>query len=153
MTKVSKRRRNNIIISDSKLRTILPPQFKKMSARYKVMFWYECCISDKIINSSLITWRSCSLKQLKYQSHNAQNRRYDEIESRILEACANSGRPHDFYIHNTAEDTSMGKCVPVLMHIMRCFNGNVFYVVVINAQLLSYKVKRQIEIQQIRVQQ
>ena len=40
-----------IIISDSTLRSLLPPQLKKMSARYKVMCCWECCINDKIMHS------------------------------------------------------------------------------------------------------
>ena len=41
---------NDIIISDSKLQSILPTQLKKMAARYKVMCGYECCISSKSIH-------------------------------------------------------------------------------------------------------
>ena len=48
---------NNIIISDSKLRSLLPPQLKQMSAQNKIMCGCECCISDKIIHSSLLSWR------------------------------------------------------------------------------------------------
>ena len=33
-----------IIISDSTLRSLLPPQLKQMSARYKIMCGCECCI-------------------------------------------------------------------------------------------------------------
>ena len=48
---------DNIIISDSTLRSVFPPQLKQMSACYKVMCGCECCISDKIIHSSLLSWR------------------------------------------------------------------------------------------------
>ena len=41
-----------IIISDSTLRLLLPPQLKKKSARYKIMCGCECCIYAKIIHSS-----------------------------------------------------------------------------------------------------
>ena len=51
-----------IIISDSILRSLLPPQSKQMSARYKVMCGCECCISAKSIHSSLISWRDRYLK-------------------------------------------------------------------------------------------
>ena len=44
-----------IIISDSTLVSLLPPQLKQMSARYKVMCGCECCISDKSIHSSLLS--------------------------------------------------------------------------------------------------
>ena len=33
-----------IIISNSTLRSLLPPQLKQMSARYKIMCGCECCI-------------------------------------------------------------------------------------------------------------
>ena len=46
---------NNIIISDATLRSLLPPQFKKMPSRYKVMCGFECYISAKSIHSSLLS--------------------------------------------------------------------------------------------------
>ena len=39
-----------MIISDSTLRSLLPPQLKKMSARYKIMCGCECCIYAKSIH-------------------------------------------------------------------------------------------------------
>ena len=45
---------DNIIISDSTLRSLLSPQLKQMSARYKIMWGCECCISVKRIHSSLL---------------------------------------------------------------------------------------------------
>ena len=50
---------DNIIISDSTLRSLFPPQFKNISSRYKVMCSCECCISSKIIHSSLLSWQDC----------------------------------------------------------------------------------------------
>ena len=47
-----------IIISDYKLRSLLPPQLKQMSARYKIMSGCECFIYAKIIHSSLLSWRN-----------------------------------------------------------------------------------------------
>ena len=52
-----------IIISDSTLRSLFPPQFKKMSARYKIMCGCEYCISAKSIHSSLLSWRDRYLKK------------------------------------------------------------------------------------------
>ena len=48
--KYSRDKDDNIIISDSTLHSLLPPQLK-MSARYKVMCGCEFCISTKIIHS------------------------------------------------------------------------------------------------------
>ena len=42
---------DNIIINDSTLRSLLSPQSKQISARYKVMCGCECCISSKSIHS------------------------------------------------------------------------------------------------------
>ena len=53
---------DNIIISDSTLRSLLPPQFKKMSAHYKIMCGCECCTSTKSIHSPLLYWRDRYLK-------------------------------------------------------------------------------------------
>ena len=40
----------NIIISDSTLRSLFPPQLKDMSARYNIMHRCECCISAQSIH-------------------------------------------------------------------------------------------------------
>ena len=57
-----------IIISDSTLSSLLPPQFKQMSARYKIMCGCECCISDKSIHSLLLSWRDRYLKNSRIKS-------------------------------------------------------------------------------------
>ena len=69
---------SKIIISYSTLRSLLPPQLKQISSRYKVMGGCECCISAKRIHSSLISWRDSYLKKLKDQIQNAQIRRSGE---------------------------------------------------------------------------
>ena len=40
----------DIIISDSTLCSLFPPQLKQISARYKVMCGCECCIYDKSLH-------------------------------------------------------------------------------------------------------
>ena len=72
-----------IIISDSTLHLLLPPQLRQMSARYKIMCGCECCISAKSIHSSLISWRDRYLKKLKHQSQHAQSRRSGEKAHQI----------------------------------------------------------------------
>ena len=58
----------NIIISEYTLRSLLPHQLKRMSVRYKIMCGCECCISAKVIHSSLLSWRDIYLKKLKDKS-------------------------------------------------------------------------------------
>ena len=48
--KYSRDEDDNIIIFDSTLRSLLPPQLKQVSARYKIMCGCECCISAKSIH-------------------------------------------------------------------------------------------------------
>ena len=45
------------------------------------------------------------------------------------------------------------KCVPVPLNIMDYPPGNVCYIILTSAKVLSYPVRRQIKIQQTRVQQ
>ena len=61
--KYSRDEDDNIIISDSTLCSMLPPQLKQMSERYKVMCGCDCCISAKSIHSSLLSWRDRYLKK------------------------------------------------------------------------------------------
>ena len=57
-----------IIISDSTLRSLFPPQLKQISARYKIMCGCECCISAKSIHSSLLSWRDTYLKNSRIKA-------------------------------------------------------------------------------------
>ena len=93
-----------IFISDSTLRLLLSPQFKKMSARYKIMCGCECCISAKSIHSSLLYWRDRHLKKLKYKSQNAQSRRSGEKANQIYTTYKNTVMPHGSHIYATASD-------------------------------------------------
>ena len=65
---------DNIIINDSKLGSLMPPQLKQISARYKVVCGCECFISAKNIHSSLLSWRDRYLKKLRDESQNDQSR-------------------------------------------------------------------------------
>ena len=57
-----------IIISDSTLRSLFPSQSKQMSARYNILCGCECCISDKSIHFSLLSWRDRYLKNSRIKS-------------------------------------------------------------------------------------
>ena len=59
---------DNIIISDSTLRSLLPPQLKQTSTRCKVICGCECFISAKIIHSSFLSWRDRYLKKLRIKA-------------------------------------------------------------------------------------
>ena len=88
-----------IIISDSTLRSLLPPQLKKNSARYKIMCGCEYCISAKSIHSSLLSWRDRYLKKLKDQIQNAQSRRSGERAHQIYTTYISTLIPHGSHIY------------------------------------------------------
>ena len=75
---------NNIIISDYKLRSIIPPQLKKMSERYKVICGCECCIPAKRIHSLLLSYCDHYLRKLNDLSQKEQNRRFGEMVNLLL---------------------------------------------------------------------
>ena len=66
-----------------------------------------CCISTKVMHSSLLTWNDFCLKQLKDRSQNAQKIRSGKISSHIFETCKNSVQPHGFNIYNNAKEMAM----------------------------------------------
>ena len=72
----------------------------------------ECCIYAKIMHSSLLAWSDWILKQLKYHSHNSQNRRSGKIDNCIFETYKNSAKPHGYHKHPIAADTNMSKMCP-----------------------------------------
>ena len=61
----------------------------------------ERWVSAKSMYASLLRLRGCRLEHLKHRSHNAQNRSYGEISSRIFETYNNAVQPHCCHIYNT----------------------------------------------------
>ena len=83
-----------------------------MSEPYKIMCGCVCCIYEKSMNSSLLTWRYSHPKHLKYLIKNTQKIRYVERGSRIFETYKKSLRTFGCHIHNTAADMEMNKMCP-----------------------------------------
>ena len=88
-----------IIISDSTLCLLLPPQLKQMSACYNIMCDCEYCISAKSIHSSLLSWCDMYLKKLKDQIQNSQSRRSGEKAHHIYTTYKNTVMPHGRHIY------------------------------------------------------
>ena len=100
---------DNIIISDSTLRSLLPLQLKQMSAQYKVMCGCECCIYAKSIHSILLSWRDRYSEKLKDKIQNSQIRRSDEKSHRIYETYKNTIMAHGRHIYDKSYDTEKDK--------------------------------------------
>ena len=91
-----------IIISNSKCFSLLPPQLKQTSARYKVMCGCECCISAKIIHSSLLSWCDRYLEEIKDKSQNTQSRRSGDKAHHRYTTYKNTVIPHGRHIYSKA---------------------------------------------------
>ena len=59
----------------------------------------ECCIYDKSIHLSLLSWCDKYLEKLKDQSQNDQNRRSGEKSHHIYETYKNTVMPHGRHIY------------------------------------------------------
>ena len=93
-----------IIISDSTLRSLLPQQLKQISVRYKIMCGCECCIYDKSIHSSLLSWSDRYLKKLMDKIQNAQSRSSRKKLNHIYTTYKHTLMPHGRHIYVKASD-------------------------------------------------
>ena len=69
----------------------------------------ECCISAKIIHSSLPSLHDSYLKRLKDQGQNFQNRRYGGKSNHIYETYESTVMPHGCHIYAKASDMAKSK--------------------------------------------
>ena len=83
--------------------------YKKMSARYKIMCGCECCISSKSIHSSLLSWSDRYLEILKDKSKNAQIRRSGDKSHHIYTTYKNTVMPHGRHIYAKESDMANAK--------------------------------------------
>ena len=118
-----------IIISDSTLRSLFPPQLKQIAARYNIMCGCECCISAKSIHFSLLSWRDRYLKNIKDKIRNDQIRRYGEKSHHIYTTYKNTVMPHGRHIYAKSYDIEKatmctypqsGHAIPHWKYVLRC---------------------------------
>ena len=69
----------------------------------------ECCISAKIIHSSLISLRGRYLEKLKYNSQNSQSRRSGEKSHHIYETYKNTVIPYGRHVYAKGSYMSKAK--------------------------------------------
>ena len=143
----------NIIISDSTLYKILPPQLNNMTSQYKAMCGCECCISSKSMHLSLLKWIDRPIKHINDRIHNAKIRRSSELSSRLFETYKMLYDLMDVIFKIMLQIWLRQKCFPVSHNIMGYHTGNVYYAVVRNSPVFVYLVRRQINMQQKRGQQ
>ena len=74
---------SNIIICDSTLCSLFPPQLKYISSVYKVMCGCESFISSKIVHLSLLSWRNRSFKKSRINSKCSKQKVWGKIKLRI----------------------------------------------------------------------
>ena len=92
---------NNNINNDCTLLSIIPPQLKKISERYKGVCDHEYYISQKNIHLPLLSWCDIYLRKLNDLSQNSQNRRSGEKSNLLFDTYKNSVIPHGRHIYAT----------------------------------------------------
>ena len=70
---------NDVIISDTMLRSLAPPQLRPMIDNHKMMCGCAICNTSKYTQESLNTWRWKQLKFMKEKAENSRGRGKDEL--------------------------------------------------------------------------
>ena len=70
---------NDVIISDTMLRSLAPPQLRSMTDNNKMMCGYEICNTSKYMQESLNEWRRKQLKIMKDKADNLRGRKKGEL--------------------------------------------------------------------------
>ena len=71
--------KNDVIISDTMLRSLAPPQLRPITDNHKNMCGYAICNTSKYMQESLNVWRRKQLKIMKYEADNSRGRGKDEL--------------------------------------------------------------------------
>ena len=69
---------NDVIISDTMLRSLGPPQLRPMTNNQKMMCGCAICNTSKYMQVYLNAWRQKQLKIMKEKAENSRGRRKDE---------------------------------------------------------------------------
>ena len=70
--------KNDVIISDTMLCSLSPPQLLPMAYHQKMMCGCAICNTSKYFKESLNAWRRKQLKIIKYKADNSRGREKDE---------------------------------------------------------------------------
>ena len=70
---------NDLIIIDTMLRSLEPPQLRPMTNNHKIMCGCAICNTSKYMQESLNEWRRKQLKSMKEKAENSRGREKDEL--------------------------------------------------------------------------
>ena len=70
---------NNVIISDTLIRSLAPPQLRPMTDNHKMTCGYAICNTSKYVQESLNAWRRKQLKIMKEKADNSRVRGKDDL--------------------------------------------------------------------------
>ena len=71
--------KKNVIISDTMLCSLAPPQLRPMTDNQKMMCGCAICNTSKYMQEYLNTWRRKPLKIMKYKADNSRGMGKDEL--------------------------------------------------------------------------
>ena len=70
---------NDVIISDTMLRSLAPPQLRPMTDNHKMMCGCAICNTSKYMQESLNAWQQKQLKIMKDKAENSREREKGEL--------------------------------------------------------------------------
>eukprot|EP00978_Attheya_sp_CCMP212_P025069 scaffold79890_cov67-Attheya_sp.AAC.1 len=116
---------NDVIISDTMLRSLVPPELRPMTDRHKIMCGCTICYTSKYLQTSLNAWRRKQMKDMEVQANASRSR----SKASLLEAYTSYA---DFFPPTTNLVIHLVKmqlilcCVPQQLHTAYP-SGNVFF--------------------------
>ena len=70
---------NDVIISDTMLRSLAPPQLRPMTNHHKIMCGCAICNASKNFKESLNAWQRKQLKIMKHKAGDSREREKNEL--------------------------------------------------------------------------
>eukprot|EP00978_Attheya_sp_CCMP212_P013623 scaffold34204_cov39-Attheya_sp.AAC.6 len=65
---------NDVIISDTMMRSLVPPELRPMTDRHKIMCGCTICNTSKYLQTSLNAWRCKHMKHMEVQANASRSR-------------------------------------------------------------------------------
>eukprot|EP00978_Attheya_sp_CCMP212_P028595 scaffold99190_cov42-Attheya_sp.AAC.2 len=104
---------NDVIISDTMLRSLVPPELRPMTDSHKIMCGCTTCNTSKYLQTSLNAWRRKHMKHMEAQSNASRSR----AKATLLEAYTNYAEfvfPDNEPRHPRCEDAADSVvCAPI----------------------------------------
>ena len=118
-------KKNHVIISDTMLRSLSPPQLHPMTDNHKMMCGCAICNTSKYSQELLNAWRRKQLKIMKDKADNSRGREKDEL-TQAYKSYDDYALPNNETRHPCCKMQQILFFVHQLMMNVKCSIGNVY---------------------------